>query len=109
VLDAIAGEHLDAAIVHLHGEVDRQLTAGLAKDASQAGIEVEPVRGEVELLLRNLPGIDLRSDVFGRHEGVASGCGGTRSAAALACGPSPGRPHGARTVPSAYRPVVARP
>src|SRR6185369_13037772 len=34
VLDAIAGEHLDGAVVHLHGEVDGELAAGLAEDAA---------------------------------------------------------------------------
>jgi hypothetical protein len=48
--------------------VDDQLAARLAKDAAQAGVEVEPLGGQVELLLRDLPGIDRRSDLLGRLE-----------------------------------------
>ena len=61
VLDAVAGEDLDRAVVHLHREVDGQLAAGLAQDAAEAGVEVEPLGGQVELLLGDLPGVDRRS------------------------------------------------
>ena len=37
VLDAVAGEDLDAAVVHLDREVDGQLAARLAQDLAQAG------------------------------------------------------------------------
>ena len=37
VLDAVAGEDLDAAVVHLDREVDGQLALGLAQDLAQAG------------------------------------------------------------------------
>jgi hypothetical protein len=47
--------------------VDGQLAAWLPEDATQAGVKVEPVRGQVELSLRDLPGVDPRSDVLGRH------------------------------------------
>ena len=67
VLDAVAGEDLDRAVVHLHREVDGQLAARLAQDAAQAGVEVEALGGKVELLLGDLPGIDRRGDVLGRH------------------------------------------
>src|SRR6185369_11207270 len=67
VLDAIAGEDLDRPVVHLHGEVDRQLAARLAEDAAQAGVKVESFGGQVELLLRDLPGIDCGRDLFGGH------------------------------------------
>ena len=55
VLDAIAGEDLDAAVVHLHREVDDELAPRLAEDLAQSGIEVEPLGGEIELLLGDLP------------------------------------------------------
>ena len=55
VLDAIAGEDLDAAVVHLHREVDDELAARLAQDLAQPGIEVEALGGEVELCLGHLP------------------------------------------------------
>jgi hypothetical protein len=46
--------------------VDGQLAARFAKDAAEAGVEVEALGGEVELLLRDLPGIDSGSDLLGR-------------------------------------------
>jgi hypothetical protein len=67
VLDAEAGVDLDGAVVHLHREVDGQLAARLTQDAAQAGVEVEPLGGQVELLLGDLPGVDRRGDVLGRH------------------------------------------
>ena len=67
VLDAVAREDLDGPVVHLHGEVDGQLAARLAQDPAQAGVELESIGGEVELLLRDVPGIDLRSDVLRGH------------------------------------------
>ena len=67
VLDAVAGEDLDAAVVHLDREVDGELAARLAQDAAQAGVEVEPVGGEIELLLGDCPGVDRGRDVLRRH------------------------------------------
>ena len=60
VLDAVAGEDLDGAVIHLDREVDVQLAAGLAQDLAQAGVEVELVGGDVELLLRDVPRVDGR-------------------------------------------------
>ena len=71
VLDAIAGEDPDRAVVHLHGEVDRQLAAGLAQDSAHALVEVEPLGGQVELLLGDRPRIDVGGNVFGGHGSVA--------------------------------------
>ena len=62
VLDAIAGEDLDAAVVHLHREVDDQLAPRLAQDPAQAGIEVQPLGRQVELLLGHLPRVDRRAE-----------------------------------------------
>ena len=67
VLDAEPREHLDRAVVHLHREVDRQLPARLAEHAAQAGIQVEALGGEVELLLSDLPRVDGRGDLLDRH------------------------------------------
>ena len=75
VLDAIAREHLDGAVVHLHREVDGELAAGLAQDAAQARVEVEHLGREVELVLRDLPGVDLRRGVFRRHGTEGPRCG----------------------------------
>ena len=58
VLDAVAGEHLDRTVVHLHREVDGELAAWLAEDAAEAGVEIEAVGSQVELLLRDVPGVD---------------------------------------------------
>ncbi len=55
VLDAVAGEHLDGAVVHLDREVDGQLAARLAQDAAHALVQAQPIGGEIELLLRDLP------------------------------------------------------
>src|SRR6266566_1967128 len=68
VLDPITRIDLDGAVVHLHGEVDDQLAAWLAQDAAQAGVEIESLGGEVELLLGDLPGVDCGSDLLGRHD-----------------------------------------
>ena len=68
VLDAIAGEDLDAAVVHLDREVDGQLATRLPEDPTEAGVQVEHVSGEIELLLRDLPRVDLGRNVFRRHE-----------------------------------------
>ena len=67
VLDAVAGEDLDAAVVHLDREVDGQLAARLTQDLAQAGVEVEALGGEVELLLRDRPRVDRRSGLLGGH------------------------------------------
>ncbi len=70
VLDAVAGEDLDAAVVHVHREVDGQLAARLAQHAAQARVEVEPVGGQVELLLGHFPRVDgPAGGSFGCHGG----------------------------------------
>ena len=76
VLDAVAGEDLDRPVVHLHGEVNGELATWLAEDATHGVVEVEPLRGEVELLLGHGPRIDGRGDVLGGHESLVSlvGC-----------------------------------
>ena len=61
VLDAVAGEDLDGAVVHVDREVDGELAARLAEDRAQPRIEVEALGGEVELVLRDLPGVDRRA------------------------------------------------
>ncbi len=68
VLDAIARVDLDRPVVHLHREVDDQLAAGLAQDAAKAGVEVQALSGEVELLLGDLPGVDRRGDLLCGHD-----------------------------------------
>ena len=67
VLDAVAGEHLDRAVVHVDREVDGQLAARLAQDPAQPWVEVEALGGQVELALRHFPGVDRRRGVLGGH------------------------------------------
>src|SRR4029078_635588 len=58
VLDSIAGEALDAAVVHVDREVNGELATGLAQDAAHALVQPEALGGEIELLLRDRPRID---------------------------------------------------
>ena len=67
VLDAVARVDLDRPVVHLHREVDDQLAARFAKNATKAGVKVEALRGEVELLLGDLPGVNRRGDLLCGH------------------------------------------
>jgi hypothetical protein len=49
VLNAVAGEHLDRAVVALDGKANRQLTLGHPKHGPDPGVECEVIRGGVEL------------------------------------------------------------
>ena len=113
VLDAVAGEDLDGAVVHVDREVDGQLAARLAEHRAEPRVEVEALRGEVELALRDLPGVDDGRRLLGGHgegfllPGPPSGCrrlrppprGGHAAASGTAAGrgarPARGGPHGA--------------
>ena len=106
VLDAVAGEDLDRPVVHVDGEMDGQLAPRLAQDAAQAGVQLEPLGGQVELSLRDLPGIDRGRDVLGRHRRRTSSSGGI-IVPPRHRGSSPGRPHGAhRAGPGGMAPEV---
>ena len=61
VLHAIAGEGADAAVVHLHGEVDGELPFGALQAGQDALVQAEQRGGGVELLQRRLVGIGLRA------------------------------------------------
>ena len=50
VLHAIAGEHLDLAVVHLDRTRDDDLPLGMGQDLPDAGVEVEDAGGSVEFL-----------------------------------------------------------
>jgi hypothetical protein len=67
VLDAVAGEDLHAAVVHLHREVDRQLALALAQDPPQSRSEIEALGCQIELALGDVPGVDRLRGPFGRH------------------------------------------
>ena len=56
VLDAIALEHADAAVVHLHGEAHDQLAPNLTQHRAQPRREIEDLGGVVELALGVQPG-----------------------------------------------------
>jgi hypothetical protein len=67
VLDAVTGEDLDAAVVHVHGEMHGELAARLAQDPAHALVKVESLCGEIELALRHLPRVDGGGNVLGGH------------------------------------------
>ena len=94
VLDAIAGEDLDGAVVHVDREMDGELAARLAQDEAHAGIQAEALGREVELSLRDFPRVDPRSDVLGCHGRCVLTCRAVIGPPSV--GSSPGRPHGAR-------------
>ena len=73
VLDAMAGEDLDVAVVEGDREVDGELSLRNAQDAAHAVIEVELLGGVVELRLGHGPDVrNLRHLVLDRHRGA--GC-----------------------------------
>jgi len=96
VLNPEAGEDLDAAIVHVDGEMDRQLAARLTQDAAQARVELEAVGGEIELLLRDMPGVDVRSNLLCCHGEGNLRIQASRKGGRLPSESSPGRLHGTR-------------
>ena len=49
VLDPVAAEDLDVAVVHLHREADCQLTLRGAEDRADPGVELQVRRDAVEL------------------------------------------------------------
>src|SRR5215207_3435398 len=54
VLHAIAGEDFNRAVVHLHREVDRELTLTMTQNLPHPIIKTEHVRGDRKLLDRDL-------------------------------------------------------
>jgi hypothetical protein len=50
VLDAVAREDLHDPVGHPHGEMHGELALRGAEDAAHVRIEMEPVRGDAELL-----------------------------------------------------------
>src|SRR6202020_2359762 len=59
VLDAVASEDFDGAVVHADGDVDNDFARGVAEDFPDALIEVEFCGGEVEPSGLGFPGICL--------------------------------------------------
>ena len=60
VLDAVALEDLDRAVIALDGEVDRELALGYSEDGAQAGLERDVVGCGIELRERRRQGIGSR-------------------------------------------------
>src|SRR6202789_3324537 len=83
VLDAIAGEDFDAAVVHGDGDVDDDLAGGVAQDFPDAGFEVESSGGLVEACGLREPGVG-----FELHRDGSSGRGGLHRWFLLCCGPA---------------------
>ena len=59
VLDAVAGEDFDGAVVHGDGDVDDDFAGGIAEDLPDALIEVEFFCGKVESSGLGFPGVCL--------------------------------------------------
>src|SRR5262249_53058557 len=82
VLNAIALEYADLAIVHFHGEMDDELVLRLAEDESDVVGELDDRGGPIEILLNDL------------EELVTRGAGGRRARRRRASG-TDDRPGGA--------------
>lgn len=54
MVDAVAGEDLQAAVVHHHGKVGGQLSFGGAQHLTESLIQAEYLRCNIELLLGHL-------------------------------------------------------
>ena len=69
VLDAVAGEDLHVAVVHRDREIDGELALRDAQHAAHPVVEVELVRGVVELGLGDGPDVrGLRHRVLAGHQ-----------------------------------------
>src|SRR5881396_3502584 len=64
VLDAIAREHLDTAVIHPHGNLDLHLAEGGHEDAAHVAFQTDEIGGAVEL---------ARNDGLPRHRAAGSG------------------------------------
>ncbi len=59
VLHAVAGEHAQLVVVHLHGEIARELALHLAQHLAQPRLELDDLGGGVELGLGGTPLVRL--------------------------------------------------
>ena len=82
VLDAVAGEDFDAAVVHGHGDMNDDLAGGIAQHLPDAGVEIETFGGIVKARGLRLPGIGLLL----QGEGSGGRCG-LHCWFLLSCGP----------------------
>jgi hypothetical protein len=66
VLHTVAGEHLDAAIVHGDGKVNDDFTRGRAENLPESFVEIELARRVVETGALGLPGVDFLIEGYRR-------------------------------------------
>ncbi len=59
MLDAVAGEDFDGAVVHADGDMNDEFAGGLAEDLPDALVEIEFLCGKVEAGGLGFPGIRL--------------------------------------------------
>jgi hypothetical protein len=67
VLDAVAGEDLDLAVVHLHREVDYEGSLRFPQHLAQAGRKLQAFGRQIELTLGHVPRVDLCDELLCRH------------------------------------------
>ena len=67
VLDAVAGEDFDGAVVHADGDVDGDLADGRAQDLHDSGVEIEFLCGDIESSGLCFPGVGLLLEGEGLH------------------------------------------
>ena len=65
VLHAKSGEDLEMAVIHLDGDVDRELAVGIAQHPPQAVVEIELLGSEIKARPLRLPRIAFFVDVRG--------------------------------------------
>jgi hypothetical protein len=58
-LHAVAREHLQRAVVHLHGKVDGQLSLRGLEQLDQAGVQSELLADAVDLFFRDLERVEF--------------------------------------------------
>jgi hypothetical protein len=92
VLHPVPGKDAERAVVHLDGQRHEGGAARLLDDLEKPGVDLEHLRGFVELRARVLERIQLLLDIrtFGGHQGPperdAVGCKGRACVRARGCG-----------------------
>src|SRR5580765_8531457 len=68
VRDAMADEHLVAAVVHAHRDAHREAALGRPQDGADPLVELQPVRGLLEVVLRDVERVQvLRLEIRHAH------------------------------------------
>ena len=63
MLDAESGEDLEAAVIHLHRDVDREFAIGITQNPPKAVIKIELLGSQVKARPLRFPGIAFFIDV----------------------------------------------